>query len=53
MKPELSHKIKKNTQISIFIKICPLRVKLLHVEIQMDMIKLIVSFHNFANVFKF
>ena len=50
MNPELSWQMqKKINQISIFIKICPVGVKLFHVDGQMDFIKLTVAFHNFAN----
>ena len=40
---------KKNTQISSFMKICPVGAELFHADGQMDMAKLIVAFHNFAN----
>jgi hypothetical protein len=32
------------------IKLCPVGVKLFHADGQMDMMKLIVTFHTFANV---
>ena len=40
--------LKKNMQVSNFVKIRPMGVELFHVGIQTDMTKLIVAFHNFA-----
>jgi hypothetical protein len=46
----------KNTQISNFMKICPVGAELFHVELQTDketdMMKPVVAFHNFANMCK-
>jgi hypothetical protein len=42
-------RLKKNTRISNFTKICPVGADLLHAEGQTDMTKLIVAFGNFAN----
>jgi hypothetical protein len=53
MKLELSTDIAKNTQISNFIKICPVGAKQFHVgktDRQTDRTTLIVPLHNFANV---
>jgi hypothetical protein len=40
---------KKKTQISSFIKICPMEAEFFHADGQTGM-KLIVAFHNFAKV---
>jgi hypothetical protein len=40
----------KNTQISIFMRIHPVTGKLSHAEGRTDMTKLIVAFHNIAEV---
>jgi hypothetical protein len=40
----------KNTQISNFIKIHPVGVKLSYADMRRDMMKLRVTFHNVANV---
>jgi hypothetical protein len=40
---------KKKDQISIFIKIRPMRAELLHEDVLTDMTQLIVAFRNFAN----
>jgi len=39
----------KNTQISNFIKICPVGAELFHADRRTDMTKLIVAFRTFAN----
>ena len=43
-------RVEKNTQISNFTKIYPVRAELLHADGQSDMTKLTVAFRNFANV---
>jgi len=48
----------KNPQISNFMKLCPMGAELLHMDGQtdrqthrlIDMIKLVVAFHNFVNM---
>jgi hypothetical protein len=40
----------KNTQKSNFMKIHPMGSELFHVDRQTDMTKLVVTFHNFADV---
>jgi hypothetical protein len=40
----------KNTEISNFMKICPVGAELFHADRRTDMTKLIVAFRNFANV---
>jgi len=67
MKLEFSRQISKNSQISNFIKVCPVVAELLHcgwidtetdgrtdrqTDRQTDMTQLIVSFRNFANAYK-
>ena len=49
MKPEVSPNITKNTQISNFMKLCPLGAKLFHADRWPDMMKLTVTLCNFAN----
>ena len=41
--------LKKNTHISIFMKICPVGAKFFRVNRERDMTKLTVAFCNFAN----
>jgi len=54
MKIEFYGQFSKYSQISNFMKICQVGAELFHVGRQMDwwtdMMKLIVAFHNFANV---
>jgi len=38
-----------NTEISNFIKICPVRIELLHADVWTDMMKQIVASRNFTN----
>jgi len=40
----------KNTKISHFTKICPVRGQLSHQDRQTDMTRLIFAFHNFVNM---
>ena len=40
----------KSTEISNFIKICPVEAELCHADRRTDMTKLIVAFRNFAEV---
>ena len=42
----------KNTQISNFMKICPLEAERFHPDGKKDVTKLIVTFHNFVNTSK-
>jgi hypothetical protein len=46
------NKFSKNNQISNVTKICLVETKLFHADRQTDMTKLIVIFHNFANMLK-
>jgi len=39
----------KNTQISNFMKICPMGAEMFHADRWMDMTKLIIALRNFAN----
>jgi hypothetical protein len=39
----------KKAQILNFIKVCPVGAELFHVDRHTDMMKLIVTFHNFVN----
>jgi hypothetical protein len=48
-KLEFSRHIFKNTQISNFMKICPVGAELLHADGRTDMTKLIAASRNFAN----
>jgi len=50
MKLEFSWQIFIISQISNFMKICPVAAKLFHVDGQTDKTKLIVTFGNFANM---
>jgi len=50
MELEFSERFLKNIQISNFMKIHPVGAQLPHVHRQTDMMKLIVTFRNFANV---
>jgi hypothetical protein len=50
MKFEFSRQIFKNTLISNLMKIGPLGAEVFHTDGRTDMTKLIVPFHNFANV---
>jgi hypothetical protein len=49
MKPEFFDKLLKNTQISNFMKICPMGAEFLHVNGWRNITALIVPIHNFAN----
>jgi hypothetical protein len=49
MELEFSRQIFEKTQISSFIKICPLGAEAFHANRQTDMTKLIVAFRNFAD----
>jgi hypothetical protein len=50
MKIEFSGQIfEKNTRITNFMNIGPVGAELLHVDRRMYMVKLSVTFHNFAN----
>jgi hypothetical protein len=50
MKLEFFGQICKNTQISNFMKICPLGAEFFDADRWTDMMKLTVTFHSFANV---
>jgi len=45
----LSTDFQKNTQITNFMKICPLEAELIHVDGQTDCMKIVVAFCNFVN----
>jgi len=49
MKLNFFYRFSKHTQISNFMKICLVGVKLFQVDRQTDMTKLMVTFHYFAN----
>jgi hypothetical protein len=50
MKPALSRHILAKYSYTNFMKICPFGAKLFHAAGQTEMMKLIVTIHNFANV---
>jgi hypothetical protein len=52
MKLEFSPHITKNTQISNFMKLCPVGAKWFNADGWPDMMKLTVALCNFANVSK-
>jgi hypothetical protein len=50
MKPEFARlSFSKNTQISNFMKIRPVRAEVFHGDRRKDMTKLIIAFRNFSN----